>query len=363
MKYIKRYNESNVERNDLDKEFFNNVFIDLIESKVILDIKDNFNFFKKFYLDRSGSEGGVLILLKITPDSNHIDSYLKEFDECKENMLEIKTCIKRVEDEFPGIEHYIVTKRNNVNVEFDSDAFGMRDDMRKTDTFLYFWYPKRIKESKIFESKISTLDSLTDDELRERLKWLAIERDELLEEIGNINKLLRSRKENKESIYSKDLPESIFDFNQEQCEWIFEHHHGTTSKHYEIAQKYFSELGIYNSGFNPDTKQFYFTISSSSCFNEAEDGFKLNEKVAKSIKFLGNNLKKSDGGFVKFGVSYYYDEGERNDLVKYFNEGNLFYGIGYLVGRGKEYTSVEKLLEDVVANDLEEQIDRDRNAW
>ncbi len=144
MNYLRKYNES-VDKKELDKEFFDMIFDDLIEDGVVLDIKYDFNFFNKFYLDRKGSEGGILVLIKALPTTHYIDSYLKEIDNYKEIMLDINSCIKRIEDEFPGLEHYLVTKKSNVNSDFDSAAFSLRDDMRESDVFLYFWYSSRNK--------------------------------------------------------------------------------------------------------------------------------------------------------------------------------------------------------------------------
>ncbi len=203
------------------------------------------------------------------------------------------------------------------------------------------------------ESKIVTLGSLSDDELKERLKWLRIEQEEVNKEIGDINRLLISRREDIESKYSESLPGSIFDFNKEQLEWIFQHGHGTTQKHYEIAQKYIRELhGVHQTGFNQNTNQFYFTIGSSYCFNDAEDGFELRPDIVKSIKFLGENLKRYDGG-VEFGISYYYDDHSYNDKAKYISESEIYYTSGY--GRATKKDSIEKLLEDIVDNDLFEK--------
>lgn len=207
------------------------------------------------------------------------------------------------------------------------------------------------------ESKITTLDSLSDDDLRERLKWLRIEQQEINTEIIDINKLLTSRKEDKEREYSTSLPESIFDFNDEQFEWLFEHHHGTTSEHYKIAQNYFKQLkGVHQSGFNENTKQFYFSITTSSCFNRNEDEFVYNEEVDKTITLLGENLKKHDG-YVKFGISYTFDD-NYNDSALFYSSSDIRYKQGWgsvSMRNGETKKSVEILLRDIVEQDLSER--------
>lgn len=55
-------------------------------------------------------------------------------------------------------------------------------------------YIKRFKINEMEESVYQTLDSLSDEELQEKLKWLYIERTEINEEIESIQKIVKSRK-------------------------------------------------------------------------------------------------------------------------------------------------------------------------
>lgn len=202
-----------------------------------------------------------------------------------------------------------------------------------------------MKYLKKYNESISTLNSLHNDELEEKLKWLRIEMEDIQDEISTINKILTKRKESKESKYSETLPDSIFDFNKEQLDWVFEHHHGTTSKRYSIAGEYLSELeGVMNIGTNPDTNQFLFTISSSSCMDNNGSGF---ENIVKSIKFLGDNLKRVDG-YVKFKIIYYH-LGYSDELVKYYSEDNIEWDRRYT---SKKVTSIEDLLKNIVEYDI-----------
>jgi len=207
------------------------------------------------------------------------------------------------------------------------------------------------------ESKITTLDSLSNEELEEKLKWLKIEQEEIQEQMVSARRILTKRKEAKESEYSTSLPESIFDFNDDQFEWLMEHHHGTTSEHYNIAQKYFKKLtGVFQSGFNPNTNQFYFTINVGSCFNDAEDDFKFDKSVGKSLTLLGEKLKK-DNGYVKFGISYTYGEGY-NDMALYYSSDDVRYKQSWgsvIMRQGENKGSVEGLLRAAVEQDLEEK--------
>lgn len=202
-----------------------------------------------------------------------------------------------------------------------------------------------MKYLKKYNESIKTLDSLSNEELEEKLEWLRVEQKEIQEEILNVNKILTKRKEEEQSKYSESLPESIFDFNEEQLDWIFEHHHGTTTEHYNIAQKYFTQLkGLHQTGFNRDTQQHYFNISTSYYMNDAEDEFVLKEDGLKSIQFLADNLKKNNG-YVEFGVSYYFSD-NYNDKVQIGDD--IKYG-GY---SKTKMDSIEKVLEAIVSNDL-----------
>jgi hypothetical protein len=210
-----------------------------------------------------------------------------------------------------------------------------------------------MKYLKKYNESIKTLDSLSNEELEEKMKWLIIEQQELQEEIVNIDRILTKRKEAEQSKYSETLPQSIFDFNKDQLDWIFEHHHGTTTEHYNIAQKYFTQLkGLHQTGFNRDTQQHYFNISTSYYMNDAEDEFVLKEDGLKSIQFLADNLKKNNG-YVEFGVSYAFSE-DYNDKVQIGDE--IKYG-GY---SKTKMDSIEKVLESIVDNDL---LSKDSGDW
>jgi hypothetical protein len=100
--------------------------------------------------------------------------------------------------------------------------------------------------------------------LKEKLKSLKIERDDLNNEILAINNILNSRKDSVIEDFVKTLPESIFDFNKEQLFFLFEHHHGVGKLKYDISIKYFNQLkGVLDAGFNNLTNQFCFNISTS----------------------------------------------------------------------------------------------------
>ena len=98
---------------------------------------------------------------------------------------------------------------------------------------------------------------------------------------------------------------------------ILEHSNKTTDKQYEISNKYLDQLkGVMSSGFNNKTNQFYFNIVTSHSMDRDSEKFKLYEDCVKSIKFLGDNLKKMDEGYVEFE---FYTDIMIMDIMKEFN--------------------------------------------
>jgi hypothetical protein len=200
------------------------------------------------------------------------------------------------------------------------------------------------------ENKVHSYDSMDTEDLEELLHWSRIEYNELGDKIRDINAVLTKRKEEGEESHSKSLPVSIFDFNKEQCDWIFEHGHGTTSKKYNISNKYFEQLkGFFTSGFNPDTNQFAFKLSKFYFDNTDLD------LIIKSMKFLGDNLKRVNytingehKDIVQFGVQYEHLE-DYDHKVNYVSENEL-----YLVQyRTKKFDSIKSLIDYIISIDNE----------
>lgn len=210
---------------------------------------------------------------------------------------------------------------------------------------------------KFNESKSPFLNTLSNEELEEKLKWLRIEYSDIQDEIHSISSILRSRKEDKEEIFSKDFPKSIYDLNKEQIDFILEHNHSITQKKYEISQRYLRQLkGVIDSGFNRNTEQFYFNIVTNHSFNNTEDEFELKDDVVRSINFLVENLKPNNG-YVEFGVQYYYDVHSYDDKVRYHSNDNITWGSSRY--NSNKVNSTEKLLEALVDNDLSSKNDID----
>jgi hypothetical protein len=227
-------------------------------------------------------------------------------------------------------------------------------------------YLEFIKES-------TYLNAISSETLEAKLEDLQLQMTELQEEMASIRSILEYRKTNNVTEFAKTLPESIFDFNKEQLDFIFEHHQGVNKTQYDLAREFYQELlGVHDYGYNRVTNQTTFAITTSHSFdNDDEDlaeGYTENEQQVNTIKFLGENLKKVDtnsrergeyfgvGNAVKFYVSYYFSTVDL-DFVLYVSETELY--ITNLYGKKVRYNSISKMLEELVNEDLSHK----DNGW
>jgi len=215
-------------------------------------------------------------------------------------------------------------------------------------------YLEFIKES-------TYLNAISTETLENKLEDLQLQMTELQEEMASIRSILKYRRDNKVRDLSKTLPASIYEFNEEQLDFIFEHHNGVGKTQFDLARMFYRELvGVHDYGFNPDTDQTMFAIDTTHSFNDEDEdlaeSYQENERQIKAIKFLGENLKREDGS-VKFHVSYYFSTQELN-YVLYVSETELY--VTNLYGRKSKYNSISKMLEYLVDYDLESKQD---NSW
>jgi hypothetical protein len=229
-------------------------------------------------------------------------------------------------------------------------------------SFIYTYMKKYLE----FIKESTYLNAISTETLENKLEDLQLQMTELQEEMASIRSILEFRKTNNVTEFAKTLPESIFDFNQEQLDFIFEHHEGVNKAQYDLARTFYQELlGVHDYGYNRVTNQTTFAITTSSSFdNDDEDlaeSYTENEQQINTIKFLGENLKKVDtntggrgelfsvGDAVRFNVNYYFSTGEL-DYVLYVSETELY--IANLYGRKFRYNSISKMLEALVDDDL-----------
>lgn len=277
-------------------------------------------------------------------------------------------------DKFSASVNIICYKQHNNNfdelhdvIDFINDGLSEYDfNMRAEKKFSGFLSPDfgntgyliqltsdldEIKESANF-------NSMTDDELEEKLNWLRIEYADIQREISQIVSIQRNRKESSEEELTKSWPDSIWDLDKYQLGWVLEHGNHTTSKHYDISHKYIRRLtGVLDSGFNPETNQFFFYITPSAWQDHADEYFE-NENGIKSIQLLVNNLKKVkiDGeDVVKFKVLFSYDRNETHLL--YYNENKIVIVEGRYSTNKKEYKSIEDAIKYLVLVDHEDYED------
>ena len=90
MKHLRKYNESNIEY--IDYEYMNVIFANFIDKGA----QSDYNAVKATeYMIEMDSE---------TPCNNNIDGYLEYNKKVQEELLEIKSCIDKVKDEYPTIK-------------------------------------------------------------------------------------------------------------------------------------------------------------------------------------------------------------------------------------------------------------------
>jgi len=236
-------------------------------------------------------------------------------------------------------------------------------------SFIYTYMKKYLE----FIKESTYLNAISSETLEAKLEDLQLQMTELQEEMASIRSILEYRKTNNVTEFAKTLPESIFDFNKEQLDFIFEHHQGVNKTQYDLAREFYQELlGVHDYGYNRVTNQTTFAITTSHSFdNDDEDlaeGYTENEQQVNTIKFLGENLKKVDtnsrergeyfgvGNAVKFYVSYYFSTVDL-DFVLYVSETELY--ITNLYGKKVRYNSISKMLEELVNEDLSHK----DNGW
>ena len=210
---------------------------------------------------------------------------------------------------------------------------------------------------KIFES--SNFNSMTDEELEEKLHWLRTEWAEINREISQIVGIQKARKESSEEELTKDWPESIWDLDKFQLSWVLEHGNHTTSKHYDISHKYLRRLeGVLDSGFNGQTNQYEFWITMSAWEDDSSSDYVENEKAIKSIELLVNNLKPlSINGeeVIKFKVLFNSGREGYDTNVYYHNKDKVTITEGRHLK--KEYKSIEEAIKYLVSIDSEDHED------
>jgi len=203
---------------------------------------------------------------------------------------------------------------------------------------------------KIFES--NNFNSMTDEELEEKLHWLRTEYAEIAREISQVVSIQKSRKESSEEELTKDWPKSIWDLDKFQLSWVLEHGHNITTKHYNISHEYLGQLeGVLDSGFNGDTNQYIFNICMSSWVTD-DLSYNSNDEGIKSINFLHKNLKK---------VNFDGQEATRFNIL-FSNSGDYDYALFYcddkvILKSGryqKEYKSIEEAIKALAKKDIED---------
>jgi len=199
--------------------------------------------------------------------------------------------------------------------------------------------------------------NLEDSELQEKLQELEREKKEIEEEISHINQVLRERQEESVRDFVKDWPKTIFDLNKEQLDWIFEYETKNLHK-INISKTYFRQLeGVFvltESSRASKTGQYQVRINSEYSMDSDETEFELNSKQIRSIKFIGDNLKREFSTTpIEILIDYvFYHSTFLPAQIIYQDENNIYYG-------RKKFNSIEAVLRQIVESDIESQKDDD----
>ena len=204
---------------------------------------------------------------------------------------------------------------------------------------------------KIFES--NNFNSMTDEELEEKLHWLRTEYAEIGREISQVVSIQKSRKESSEEELTKDWSKSIWDLDKFQLSWVLEHGHHTTSKHYEISHKYLGQLeGVLDSGFSADTNQYIFTICMNSWVTD-DLSYESNDEGIKSINFLHKNLKKVNfDGQEATRFNILFSNSSDYDYALFYCDDKVIVKSGY--SYQKEYKSIEESIKALAKKDIDD---------
>ena len=205
---------------------------------------------------------------------------------------------------------------------------------------------------KKFESKFDILNGLSDEDLEEKIEFLRLEIEDMVDQISYINSILSRRRDSRYADISKDLPRNVFDLNRSQFDFVFEHSNNLGAFRYDISKKYISQLrGVVDSGFNSSTNQFYFKISTMYFTDDNFENYEPNIDAIKSIEFLSRNLKRMGDGYVLFGVLMSYDDQSYSQTIKYFSNNDIKLYDREILRRS--FTSIEDLVKFLVDDDIE----------
>ena len=205
--------------------------------------------------------------------------------------------------------------------------------------------------------KEAFFSNLEDYELQEKLQELEREKKEIEEEILQINQVLKERQEESDREFVKDWPKSIFDLNKEQLDWIFEFQTGNSYR-IQISKSYFNQLvGVFvltESSRASKSGQYQVKINSEYSMNVEETEFELNPEQIRSIKFVGDNLKREFSTTpIEILIDYnFYHSTLLPGQIQYQDENNIYYG-------RKRFNSIEAVVRQIVESDIKTQKDDD----
>lgn len=172
-------------------------------------------------------------------------------------------------------------------------------------------FSDKINETKE-DSAIITLNSMDNDLLNERLDYLRMEIKEISDEIQSIVSILKSRSDDSFREKLKTFPESIFDMNKEQLDFILINDNSSTTYQHKERSKYWNQLkGFFQTG--SDGEKASFSISMAHFEERHYGNFQIPDGFEESFALLLDCLKKD--GKTKFSILCQYSDSYDKKMI------------------------------------------------
>jgi len=197
----------------------------------------------------------MIIKRKIAEDGTFVSAY---HNKIQQNIKELKDKLKNLKkdsDEFKKIEKKIKENENKLNKDPLEDKEFIKEFM-KENKWLYKYKNKSlkelfIKEKEMIEKEIKKLkenlkntadeNEIEKEKIKEEIESLKNEKDGLIENMGEVNKIYSKYDEILENIYTKEIVEKLEDIKRKYAEPEYEEVIKKYEKENETVRKYIEE--------------------------------------------------------------------------------------------------------------------------
>lgn len=219
-------------------------------------------------------------------------------------------------------------------------------------------FTEKINES---NDSIITLNSMSEQSLKERLDYLRLEMKEISDEIQSISSILKGRSDESFKIMIKSYPKNIFELDKEQLKNILINDDKfNTTYQYEFRRKYWQQVpGFYPNG--TKNGKVSFSLSLSSMENDITGEFQIVENIDNSLKLLMENLS-DDEGKLEIAILGHYDDHSYNKMLVVQNNELLWYYYRGSTPKRYPLSELNKVLR-VVYDEDKSYDENDDNNW